>query len=205
MHKELYGLPVDYLGIAHYYQCHQAPLHQSVALARLSELCLTSLTALQNSLCRTLCSACNFWGGTSPVLWSLSRSSMAREISVIRNILFIIYLNKNVTKPQRVDDDGGGNTWWKQICYLLFDPSTHLTEDMITQTIFCIITSRIQWLKTVHRLGCFAIYDIVLVHSNLAANQCYHFLWDYSQRQHSISIVAIFESLTVNCNKLSRY
>lgn len=43
---------------------------------------LTSLTALQNSLCKTLCSACSFWGGTSPVLWSLSSSSTARLMSV---------------------------------------------------------------------------------------------------------------------------
>lgn len=45
----------------------------------------TSLTALQNSLCKTLCSACSFWGGTSPVLWSLSRSSTARLMSVEEN------------------------------------------------------------------------------------------------------------------------
>lgn len=43
---------------------------------------LTSLTALQNSLCKTLCSACSFCGGTSPVLWSLSSSSTARLMSV---------------------------------------------------------------------------------------------------------------------------
>lgn len=42
---------------------------------------LTSLTALQNSLWRTLCKACNFWGGTSPLLCNFSSNSIARQIS----------------------------------------------------------------------------------------------------------------------------
>ena len=56
-----------------------------ISQLRLLEIILTSLTALQNSLCKTLCSACSFWGGTSPVLWSLSSSSTARLISVNKN------------------------------------------------------------------------------------------------------------------------
>ena len=42
---------------------------------------VTSRMAQQNLLCRTLCSACSFWGGISPLRCSRSSSSTARETS----------------------------------------------------------------------------------------------------------------------------